>query len=373
MTTVRDVVAAIEGIAPPAGAESWDNVGLLAGRSGAEVDVVLLTIDLTEAVLAEAIQASASMIVAYHPPIFHPLKSITERSWRERVVLGALEAGIAIHAPHTALDAAPEGMNDWLAEGLGAGEGRALAPLGHLPVSESHKVVVFCPEDAVGPIRDALDAIGAGRIGAYAQCSFVAHGEGTFLGGASSTPTVGRRGVFERVAEARLEMVCPAAALADVERAVRAVHPYEEPPIEIHALAPRPRRDAGAGRLVTLERRVSVTTLADRVKKHLGVRVIKVATGSTVPKRVGAVGLCAGAGGSMIDAAIRAGAECFLTGEAQHHDCLDAVSRGCAVLLAGHTNTERGYLRRLRSRLGAALPAVEIVVSRKDGYPFTFR
>ena len=116
---VRDLVSAMEEIAPLSLAEGWDKVGLLAGdRERALTGPVLLTIDLTEAVLGEAIQAGAHAVVAYHPPIWEPLTRITDATPRQRIILRALEAGLAIYSPHTALDAVAGGVTDWLAEGL---------------------------------------------------------------------------------------------------------------------------------------------------------------------------------------------------------------------------------------------------------------
>jgi len=79
--------------------------------------------------------------------------------------------------------------------------------------------------------------------------------------------------------------------------------------------------------------------------------------------------VCAGAGGSLIKAAISAGCELFVTGEMRHHDILAAQAQGCTVLLGGHTNTERGYLKVLRTRLADALPDATVLVSRTDGDP----
>ncbi len=79
--------------------------------------------------------------------------------------------------------------------------------------------------------------------------------------------------------------------------------------------------------------------------------------------------MCAGAGGGLLESALAAGCELFLTGEMRHHDVLAAQARGCTVMLAGHTNTERGYLKVLRRRLSSALPAAAVTISKKDADP----
>lgn len=101
-------------------AESWDNVGLLVEPSPPHtVNTLFLTNDLTEEVMEEALQRKADLILSYHPPVFRPMKHITWNTWKERLVIRALENRIAIYSPHTAYDAAPQGVNSWLAKGLG--------------------------------------------------------------------------------------------------------------------------------------------------------------------------------------------------------------------------------------------------------------
>jgi hypothetical protein len=98
------------------------------------------------------------------------------------------------------------------------------------------KLVVFVPPDSLEQVRDAVFAAGAGRIGDYERCSWYTEGTGTFLGGDSTDPAVGERGVEERVLELRLETVFPAERHGAVIEALRAAHPYEEPAFDIYDL-----------------------------------------------------------------------------------------------------------------------------------------
>lgn len=356
-------------IAPPSYAAEWDNVGLLVGGGDWEGSPLLLTIDLTAAVLREAADAGARMIVAYHPPIFEPLPRLTDAEPRQRIVLEAARRSIAVYSPHTALDAAPGGVNDWIAEGLGRGDVRALRPHESLPESEQCKIVTFCPAEAADRVRSALATVGAGQIGGYEQCSFEIRGTGTFFGGPGTKPAVGRKGVLERQDEVRLEMVCPQRALALAVATLREFHPYEEPPIEIHPLLPRPRRGIGQGRRLVLDEKQALDAIVDRVRERLGAERLQVAAAPGAPRRFGTIGICAGAGGSLRVAAVEQGCEVFVTGEMRHHDVLAATAAGCSVILAGHTATERPYLKVLRKRLAAALPDLEVSVSRRDADP----
>jgi hypothetical protein len=101
----------------------------------------------------------------------------------------------------------------------------------------NRKLVVFVPREALDAVREALFAAGAGRIGNYQHCSWYTEGTGTFLGGEGSSPSVGRAGREERVAELRLETVFPAERQDEVLTALRGAHPYEEPAFDVYELA----------------------------------------------------------------------------------------------------------------------------------------
>jgi hypothetical protein len=104
----------------------------------------------------------------------------------------------------------------------------------------NRKLVVFVPREALDTVREALFAAGAGRIGDYERCSWYTDGTGTFLGGASTSPSVGQSGREERAAELRLETVYPADRELDVVRALRESHPYEEPAFDLYSLREPP-------------------------------------------------------------------------------------------------------------------------------------
>lgn len=101
-------------------AEKWDNVGLLIQPTGnTVVKRIFLTNDLTESVLDEAVSSGCNFIISYHPPIFQPLKRLTQSSWKERIVVKCIENKIAVYSPHTALDCVVDGINDWLLSPFG--------------------------------------------------------------------------------------------------------------------------------------------------------------------------------------------------------------------------------------------------------------
>ncbi len=356
----------MDSIAPRHFAADWDNTGLLLGCNAAPVSRVLVCIDLSSDVVGEAIAAGVDAIVAYHPVIFEPVQRLTTCDPQGRVVLAAAQAGLAVYCPHSALDAVPGGMGDWLASTMGQGRPLPLVPAVDPRPSEACKVVTYLPESAVQAVRSAMANAGAGRIGGYEHCSTAIKSVGTFRGGAGSSPAVGSPGALETVDEYRLMMVCGEEDLAGVTAALRAAHPYEEPPVHMVPLRSAPSNHAGIGRVLRLESPRPVAAIIESVKAHLGVPSLRLAG----PEGdVSVAACCPGAGGELLAAAEHAGATLYLTGEMRHHDVLAAAARGTTILLAGHTNTERGYLPTLRDRLAAEM-GVEVVVSTRDTCPW---
>jgi len=129
---LSEVLAALQRLAPLEFAEGWDNVGLLLEpilvAKAPPVSQALLTIELSPDVVSEAEELGASLIVAYHPPIFQGLKRLRASHEAERCLLRCAARGVAVYSPHTALDAAPGGLNDWLLEPFGPGVSRVCFP-----------------------------------------------------------------------------------------------------------------------------------------------------------------------------------------------------------------------------------------------------
>lgn len=120
--TKNQLIRALESFAPLELAGDWDNVGILLAPDDGEVCVsgVMCTIDLRESVLEEAIAANANLIVSYHPILFGGVKRLSMHRYSDRVVLRAIQRGITVFSPHTALDAVEGGVTDWLLNCVGS-------------------------------------------------------------------------------------------------------------------------------------------------------------------------------------------------------------------------------------------------------------
>ncbi len=257
--SLDEVVDVLQEIAPLELAAEWDNVGLVVApaRRG-PVRRVVLAIDLTEAVADEAIAARADLVVAYHPPIFHGIKRLAADDPRQRAVHAVFANGIPVYSPHTALDAAPGGVADWLCQGV---------------------------------------------TGRKAPKSLEPCGEGEF------------------------------------------------------------------GRVLELAAATTLGALLPRIKRHLGVKRLRIAVGTAGKgQRVRRIAVAAGSGGTVLRGQR---ADLWLTGELSHHEALAAVAAGTAVVLGEHSNTERGFLRQLQQRLREPFgKALDVRVAARDRDPF---
>jgi len=367
---VSDVVRALESLAPPELAAEWDNTGLLVGDRTAAVKRLMLCIDLTQEVLGEALAARAQMAMAYHPPIFKPISSVTASA--QPVVFAAARRGVAVYSVHTVLDAAPGGTNDVLADAMGMVQRRPLEPV----VRETRcKVVVFVKPEDLARVSHAAFAAGAGLIGEYENCAFFGYGVGSFCGGPGTHPAVGQAGRQEVTEELRLEVVAPNDKVPAVVQAVRAAHSYEEPAIDVYPLRDHPA-GSGLGRIGRLARPMTVRGLIARVKKAAGLRNVLVAGrpsrkgGPRKPALVSRVACCAGSCGDLFRKAAAEGATFYLTGEMRHHDALAAEAAGMTVVCLGHSNSERLALAGLAKRLKLLLPRLDVRTSALDRDPF---
>jgi len=159
--SLSEVLDELQRIAPLELAADWDNVGLLVEpkpKQQAPLRGLLLTIDLTEPVLAEALARQVDLIVAYHPPIFSGMKRLTQATAGERIVLAAIAAGLFVYSPHTALDAAEGGLNDWLAKAIGPGTASPIEPS---PGSERTGQGRLLTLDAPVPLEQAITSVKA--------------------------------------------------------------------------------------------------------------------------------------------------------------------------------------------------------------------
>ncbi len=365
-TTVADFCRVMDDIAPPALAQEWDNVGLLAGDPSAAANRVLLCIDLTPEVADEAIKKKADVVMAYHPPIFKPIATLrADSAGTDGIVFRCIANGIAIYSTHTALDAADGGTNDVIAALCGIDQTKPLefAPT---PGRRESKIVVFVPAAEVDTVSAAMFAAGAGHIGDYSRCSYRLSGEGSFLGAESTNPTIGKRGRMEFVDEVRLEMVVPNDAIPSVVAAMIDAHSYEEPAYDIYPLTPPPTR--GIGRVGQLPKPKPLKQLAQGLKRKTSATCVQIV--GEAEAEVSRAVIVVGAAGSLPFKCGVGPGDVIITGEIRHHDALAIRRHGCCAIALGHWASERPTLAVLAERLQTQLRGMNITVSTTDADPF---
>ena len=330
---IKEIVSALERFAPLPLQDGFDNAGLQIGLTDAETTGVLLCLDVTEAVLDEAIASGCNLIISHHPLIFKGYKSITGKDYVERCILKAIKNDIVIYSAHTNLDNAPGGVNFKIAEKIGLKNVRILDP----KESSLIKLVTFVPSAQAEEVRNALFTAGCGCIGNYDSCSYNTEGEGTFRAQEGSHPFCGTVGELHRETEVRIETILPEYKKGEVIRALLSKHPYEEPAYDLYPLH-NSWAQVGSGIVGELEEPESELEFLKRIKKRFEVGCLKhnKLTGRLIQK----VSLCGGAGAFLIPQAVRSGADVFITGEIKYHDYF---GRETDILLAeiGHYESEQ--------------------------------
>ena len=333
MVKLREITAVLEAEAPPGFQESYDNSGLQVGDPDMEVNGVLISLDVTEAVLEEAVRLGYNLVVSHHPVIFGGIKSLTGKSPAERIVAMAIKNDLAIYSGHTNFDAVDSGVNARMAARLGLTETRILDPL----KGQLKKLVVFVPHDHLEPVRSAIFAAGAGHIGDYDCCAFATEGKGSFRGLEGSDPFVGEKGSLHEEPEIRLETVLPAHRTAKVVRAMVQAHPYEEVAYDLYPIENTYER-AGSGMIGELEHSMEEEMFLNFLKDRFNLSLIR--HSPLLGKPVRKVALCGGAGSFLLGRAIRSGADVFVTGDMKYHQFFEADGR-IVVMDIGHYESEQ--------------------------------
>ncbi len=333
MATVQSICQLIEGVAPLALQEGYDNAGLQVGRAQMEVRGVLLCIDVTEAVVAEAVAKGCNLIVSHHPLLFGGLKRLTGQSEVQRCVMEAVKHDIAIYAAHTNLDNVLPGVNGKIAEKIGLRHVRILRPM----TDALLKLVTYVPTAQADDVRRALFQAGAGCIGRYDACSYNVDGVGTFRPGVGTRPFAGTPGELHREAETRVEVILPRHLMPQVVAALQTAHPYEEPAFDLLPLA-NDWQQAGAGIVGELPEAEPEKAFLLRLKDVFHVPAIRHT--SWLDKPVRRVAVCGGAGSGFLRDALHVGADVFISGDFKYHEFFAAEGR---ILIAdiGHYESEQ--------------------------------
>lgn len=336
---VKEIIKTLESLAPRGLASSWDNVGLQVGLVDWQADRILLTLDVTPAVISYAIQEKYDLIISHHPFIFKPINAVTRPD-----ILELIAHRIAVIAMHTNLDVVSGGVNTALAEALGL---QKLTFLSHETGSSWFHGSVTVPESHLDNLAEAVQQAGAGRIGLYDRCSTRHAVTGTYRSLEGSTPYLGHTGSQETVVETELEFMVDSFHLNAVKQAIKAHHPYETPAVYF-VQTENPNPGYGLGLIGELAAEMSLGDFTLAVKSSLHAPYVQLWTAGTDESlMVKKIAVCGGAGGSLISRATGQ-ADVLVTGDINYHAMLDSR---IPLVNAGHFYTEYPALKLLQSYL----------------------
>lgn|SRR5690625_434962 len=363
--THRQIFHALERWAPKEFAYDWDNVGLQVGSVTEETTGVLVTLDVTEDIVKEAIEHKANVIIAHHPMLFKPIKQIDFNTVQGALLKQLIENDITVYASHTNLDIAQGGVNDLLSEAIGLEDIKPLVPTYHESLV---KLAVFTPISHVKHVVDSLSDAGAGHIGNYSHCTFQSEGTGTFKPLEGANPFIGSENKLERVEEIKIETIVEEKNIATVVAKMKEAHPYEEVAYDIYPLKNQ-GDEYGLGRIGTLKEPMTLQQFMHIVKERYNVSHLRfVGDRYREVKRVAVLG---GSGERYIDVAIRAGADVFITGDVTFHPAQEAELKGLAIVDPGH-HIEQIMKEATKRYLEKQFSNVKVVASKISTEPFQF-
>lgn len=330
---IAEVLNVIESFAPLNYQESYDNSGLIAGDRNVEVNGVLISLDCTEEIVEEAIEKGCNLIVAHHPIVFSGLKQLNGKNYIERTIIKAIKNDVAIYACHTNLDNVHNGVSFKMAEMLGLKNCKVLEPKQGL----LSKLSVFVPVNNVAEVREAMFNAGAGSIGNYSECSFNTLGTGTFKGGENTNPFVGEKGKLHEEEEFKVEVIVENHNLSKVLSAMINVHPYEEVAYDVYQLKNEYGR-VGSGVVGEIETEQEELEFLKQVKTVFKTDCVRHT--NLLDKHVKKVALCGGSGSFLLNNAIRAKADVFITADFKYHQFFDAEDK-IVIADIGHYESEQ--------------------------------
>lgn len=361
---IREIVNALERFAPLPLQDGFDNAGLQIGLTDAEATGALLCLDVTEAVLDEAIALGYNLVIAHHPLLFKGYKSITGKDYVERCILKVIRNDLVIYAAHTNLDNSWGGVNFKIAEKLGLTNIQMLEPKEEMLL----KLVTYVPISSAEAVRTSLFNAGCGCIGKYDSCSYNVLGEGTFRAQEGTHPYCGNIGELHTEQEVRIETVLPVYKKAEVLGALLKSHPYEEPAFDFYKLQ-NSYGQAGSGIIGEFEKPMTELEFLRNVKRIFEVECVRhnKLTGREIQK----VAVCGGAGAFLMPKAIRCHADAFLTGEVKYHDYFGHEA-DLLITEIGHYESEQYTQELFAELLGKACPRLETRITKINTNPIKY-
>ncbi len=364
------IIEIFEKFAPMTLAFDDDKFGLQIGTLNKPIHNMMITLDVLENVVDEAVEKNIDLILSHHPPIFRPIKHIRTDTVSGRIIEKCIKHNISVYSAHSNLDITTGGVNDLLAQALQLNDVTYLSKT-HSEILK--KLVVFVPNTDVQKVKAALDNAGAGHIGNYSHCSFESNGVGSFKPNDGSDPYIGKIGMIERVEETKIETIFPENLQRKIIREMLLAHPYEEVAYDIYPIENK-GKEMGLGRVGILKDEMTLEQFGEYIKEMLNVEGIRIV--GDLKKTIKKVAVLGGDGNKYIRHAHFSGADVFVSGDIYYHDAHEAMSLGISIVDPGH-HIEKVMMLGVSSVLKqeALLKKFEvnILTSETNTNPFTFR
>ncbi|MGB5528444.1 MAG: Nif3-like dinuclear metal center hexameric protein [Ignavibacteriaceae bacterium] len=339
-----EILKYLEEWAPTGIAWDKDNVGLQIGNPEIKIKSIMLSLDLSDAVIMDAIENKCNLIITHHPVLYHPLKNLDfSKNPTALMIEKLIKHDITLFSAHTNLDFTQYGVSYQLAKRIRLKQIRFLKNLSGNQV----KLGVFVPLSHLDKVAEAIHLAGGGIIGEYTNCSFRTTGTGTFKGSRVSNPAFGEKGITEFVEEAKLEVLVNEWKLNQVISSLKKNHPYEEVAYDIFTLK-NDNVNYGMGAIGKLEGAMDTREFLDFISSKLKITNFRFTKGKK--KKIQIVAVCGGSCSELLNEAICQNADAFITADLKYHTFQDAEGK-ILLIDAGHYETEIPVLDEIQKRL----------------------
>jgi dinuclear metal center YbgI/SA1388 family protein len=361
---LKDLCTYLDTIVPLSFQESYDNSGLQIGLPDSEISSALITLDVSEEVIDEAISERCDVIISHHPLIFNGIKRISGKTFTERILYKAVKNDIAIYSSHTNLDIFINSVSRKMAEKLDLKEVKVLSPLKNRLL----KLVTYIPETHLDKVKIALFEAGAGAIGKYDMCGFSISGTGSFRANENANPFIGQMGVIHFENETRFETVFFSHLKDKVIKALLENHPYEEVAYDIYTLE-NENIEIGLGCIGSFVDQKSEARLLDLLSEIFNSKGVRFSR--PLGRPVKKIAVCGGSGAGLISNAIASGAHVFITSDIKYHNFFDADNKILLVDI-GHFESEKFSGEILYDLLIKKFPKFAVRFSEKNTNPINY-
>jgi len=346
---LKELASSLDKIFHKSLAADWDRVGLQIGNERRNINKILVTLDLDDEAIEEAVSNNADLVISHHPIIFDPIDSVTDSTDTGKKVMRLVENRISAYAVHSNYDIMDEGLSDILAQKLGLKDIKSTGS----HKKQWYKFVIFSPPGSQEKIRKVICGSGGGKFKDYSCCTFSSPGTATFLPEKDAHPYIGNTGELSIVDEVRMECIVDEENLRQLVESVIKVHPYEEPAYDIYRIENQ-LKNTGFGRYGRIEKPVVFKEYIKVLKKNFQIADIgwiDRGTGNTMNRLINKVAVAGGSVNSITEELAGIDCDLVIAGEISYHNAIKISESGKIVAVIGHGTSEKYAIDGIYNRL----------------------